>query len=106
MYLVETKTGNIKCNTVEEVKKFSKSKVINIYYLMQVVYDDLVSTSDVRDCIYNYLKGKQMPKEDVLEYVSNILDINKKEVSQVITKMKKEKIIYAVVDLYGWIGIN
>lgn len=105
MYLVETKSGSIKCNNTEEIKKYSKSDIINIYLLQEVNYDDLVSTADIRDCIYNYLKGKQDTKENVLEYVSCALDIRKKEVSKVITSMKKEKIIYTVVD-DGWIGIN
>lgn len=105
MYLVETKTGYKKCNTAEEVKMFSKSEIINTYSLKEVNYDDIVSTSDIRDCIYNYLKGKQEPKEDVLEYVSNTLNIRKAEVSKVITTMKKEKLIYIVVD-DGWLGID
>lgn len=105
MYLVETKTGHVKCNTTEEVKMFSKSEVIKVYTLNEVNYDDLVSASDIRDCIYNYLKGKQESKENVLEYVSDILNIKKAEVSKVITAMKKEKIIYVVVD-DGWLGID
>lgn len=105
MYLVETKNGNIKCNTVEEIKAFLKSEIINIYLLHEVNYDDHVSTADIRDCIYDYLKGKQKSKEDVLEYVSCALEIKKNEVSKVITAMKKEKIIY-VVEFDGWLGIN
>lgn len=105
MYLVETKNGNIKCNNAEEVKAFTKSEIVNIYLLHKINFDDLVSTADIRDCIYNYLKGKQEPKEDVIEYVSCTLDIRKNEVSKVINAMKKEKIIYVVVD-DGWIGIN
>lgn len=104
-YLVETKNGNIKCNNAEEVKAYSKSEIINIYLLQEVSYDDIVSTSDIRDCIYNYLKGKQELKEDVIEYVSCVLDISKTEVSKVITAMKKEKIIYVVKD-FGYLGIN
>ncbi len=77
MYLVETKNRNIKCNNAEEAKTFSKSEIINIYLLHEVNYDDVVSTADIRDCIYNYLKNEQKPKEDVLEYVSSVLDIKK-----------------------------
>lgn len=105
MYLAETKNGNIKCNNVNEVKELSKNDVLKVYLLNEVNYDDLVSTSDIRDCIYNYLKGKQETKEDVIEYVTSILDVKKSEVSKVITAMKKEKIIYIVVD-DGYLGIN
>lgn len=91
MYLVETRDGSVKCNNAEEVKAFSKNEVMKVYSLNEVNYDDLVSTSDIRDCICNYLKGKQEPKEDVIEYVSSVLNVKKIEVSKVITSMKKEK---------------
>lgn len=58
-----------------------------------------------RNCIYNYLKGEQMEKDAIVDYVSKALDVKKNEVSKVITAMKKEKIIY-VVEEFGWLGID
>ena len=64
-----------------------------------------MSTADIRDCIYHYVKGDQIDKETVVNYVSETLGIRKSDVSKVITAMKKEKIIYVVRDM-GWIGID
>lgn len=106
MYLVETKNDDVKCKDANEIKeRFFKSDVVKIYSLSEVAYDDLIATSDIRDSIYNYLKGEQKSKKDVIEYVSAILDVKKTEVSKVIASMKKEKIIYVVVD-DGWLGID
>ena len=105
MYLVRTNNGDKYLDSANEVKKINKNEIIGIYTLVEVSYDSLVSTSDIRDCIYNYLKGEQMCKEDVLEYVSEKLNVKKNEVSKVITTMKKEKIIY-VVEEFGWLGID
>ena len=46
-----------------------------------------------------------MEKDAIVDYVSETLDVKKKEVSKVINAMKKEKIIY-VVEEFGWLGIN
>lgn len=105
MYLVKTNSGNKFLNSADEVKSINKNEIISIYTLTEVNYDSLVSTADIRDCIYNCLKGEQMSKEEVLEYVSEMLGVKKNEVSKVITAMKKEKIIYVVED-FGWLGIN
>lgn len=105
MYLVRTKTEDSIVNTVNEVKEFDKKEISKIYSLTEVDYNELVSTSDIRDCVYDYLKGDQKPKEDILEYVSEKLSVKKNEVSKIITAMKKEKIIYVVSD-FGWLGIN
>lgn len=105
MYLVKTSSGDKFLNSVNEIKNINKNEIIGIYTLVEVNYDSLVSTSDIRDCIYDYLKGHQKYKEDILEYVSMKLDVKKKDVSKVITSMKKEKIIY-VVEEDGWLGID
>lgn len=105
MYLVRTDNGDKVVETANEVKFLDKNKIVKIYSLTEVEYDSLVSTSDIRDCIYTYLKGNQMNKETVIDYVSEILGIKKNEVSKVITTMKKEKIIYVVKD-DGWLGID
>lgn len=105
MYLVETRKQTIKCNSADEVKRIPKSEVIALYGLNKISYDDLVSTSDIRDCIYEFLKDKQYSKEEVIESVSLTLDVKKADVSKVISQMKREKIIYTVKD-FGWIGID
>lgn len=105
MYLVETKNHSIKCKSANEVKKIPKDEVVAVYTLNRITYDDLVATSDIQDCIYKYLKGKQLSKEKVVEYVSLTLSIKKAEVTKTISLMKREKIIYSVKEL-GWIGID
>lgn len=62
MYLVITNNGDQVLNSANEVKEINKNEVIKIYALAEVNYDDLVSTFEIRDCIYGYLKGKQMTK--------------------------------------------
>lgn len=105
MYLVITDNGDEIVDTAEEIKSLEKTKIRKIYSLTEVDYDSLVSTSDIRDCIYNYLKGDQVDKDEVVNYVTESLNVKKREVSKVITAMKKEKIIYVVKE-YGWLGIN
>lgn len=105
MYLVKTKNGDKILNSTNDIKNINKNDIIEIYFLTKVEYDSLVSTSDIRDCIYNFLKGHQIDKDEVLEYVSEKLDVKKNEVSKVITAMKKEKIIYIVKD-FNWLGID
>ena len=105
MYLVKTKNGDKILSSTNDIKNINKNDIIDIYFLTKVEYDSLVSTSDIRDCIYNFLKGHQIDKDEVLEYVSEKLDVKKNEVSKVITAMKKEKIIYIVKD-FNWLGID
>lgn len=103
MYLVRTDNGNELVDTAEEIKALDRANIRKIYSLSEVDYDSLVSTSDIRDCIYNYLKGDQVDKDDVVNYVAETLNVKKKEVFKVITAMKKEKIICG----QGlWLGIN
>lgn len=103
MYLVRTDNGNELVDTAEEIKALDRANIRKIYSLSEVDYDSLVSTSDIRDCIYNYLKGDQVDKDDVVNYVAETLNVKKKEVFKVITAMKKEKIICC----QGlWLGIN
>lgn len=105
MYLIRMNDGDKIVETTNEVKDLDKNKIEKIYSLTEVDYDSIVSTSDIRDCIYNYLKGKQIAKEVVIDYVSEKLNIKKNDVSKVITAMKKEKNIYVVED-FGWLGID
>lgn len=87
------------------VKSIKKEDIEKIYFLTEVNYDSVISNADIRDCIYSYLKGKQLSKETVVDYVASVLDVKKNEVSKVITAMKREKIIYVERD-YGSIGID
>ena len=105
MYLVKTNSGDKFLNSANEVKSINKNDIIGVYTLVEVDYDSLISTSDIRDCIYSYLKGNQEDKDHIIEYVSGRLDVKKNEVSKVITAMKKEKIIYVEED-FGWLGID
>lgn len=105
MYLVRTNNDDRIVETVDEVKFLDKNKIVKIYLLSEVDYDSLVSTADIRDCIYNYLKGTQAAKETIVDFVSMTLGAKKNEVSKVITAMKKENIIYVVKD-FGWLGID
>ena len=66
MYLVKTKNGDKILNSTNDVKNIDKNDIIEIYFLTKVEYDSLVSTSDIRDCIYNFLKGHQINKDEVL----------------------------------------
>lgn len=105
MYLIRMNDGDKIVETTNEVKELDKNKIAKIYLLTEVDYDSIVSTSDIRDCIYNHLKGTQMDKDTIVNYVSKSLDVKKNDVSKVITAMKKEKIIYVVKD-FGWLGID
>ena len=105
MYLVETNDSDKIVETVDEVKSLDRNKIIKIYSLTEVDYDSLVSTSDIRDCVYNFLKGTQAAKATVVDFVSTTLGVKKNEVSKVITVMKKENIIY-VEESFGWLGID
>lgn len=105
MYLVKTTNGDKILNSADAVKSIKKEDIEKIYFLTKVNYDSVISNADIRDCIYSYLKGKQLSKETVVDYVASVLDVKKNEVSKVITAMKREKIIYVERD-YGSIGID
>lgn len=105
MYLVKTTNGDKILNSADAVKSIKKEDIEKIYFLTEVNYNSVISNADIRDCIYSYLKGKQLSKETVVDYVASVLDVKKNEVSKVITAMKREKIIYVERD-YGSIGID
>lgn len=105
MYLVKTNDSDKIVETVDEVKSLDRNKIVKIYSLAEVDYDSLVSTSDIRDCVFNFLKGTQAAKATVVDFVSTTLGVKKNEVSKVITAMKKENIIY-VEENFGWLGID
>ena len=110
MYLVKTKSNENKvCETVTEIKAIPENEVVELYTLTAVDYADVISNASIRDCIYQYLKGNHYPKEDVIEFVADSLEVKRGIVSKVITAMKKEKIIHTVKKaglFYGCIGID
>lgn len=97
MYLLKNKDEKIIVDTVNDVKKFNLS-LYEVYCLGRVDPDELVSDADIMDEIINVLKGKQMTKNEVLDYVNCVIDVPKTKISKVITKMKKQKLIYDVND--------
>lgn len=72
----------------------------NEYKDINVFADD-----NIRECIYETLKGEQMPKEKLLDIVYGKTNAKKCEISKIVTQMKREKIIYTVKD-FEWLGIN
>ncbi len=108
MYLVETEDEAKICKTLKELKAIHKDKIVTIYSLTAVDYDAVILKETIQECIHNYLKGHQYPKQDVIEFVADTLGMKRAEVSKVITTMKKDKIIYTVKKdsvLQGCIGI-
>ena len=105
MYLVRTKQGDKFVESADDVKHINKNDVLEVFMLEKLDYDSIASTSEIRDCLYNYLKSDQIDRDTVLDYVAATLDVPKSKVSKVINSMIKEKIIYVVED-DGWLGIN
>lgn len=68
MYLVKTKSGDKILETANEVKSINKSEVVKIYSLSEVEYDSIVSDSDIRDCVYNYLENNQKSKRGCIGF--------------------------------------
>lgn len=62
----------------------------------------------IREAIAKELKyGKdQIQKVNLLESVSVICDCSRKEVAAEYSKMKKEKMVYSVIDMPGWVGMH
>lgn len=105
MYLVRTKQGDKFVESADDVKHINKNDVLEVFMLEKLDYDSIASTSEIRDCLYNYLKDDQIDRDTVLDYVAATLDVPKSKVSKVINSIIKEKIIYVVED-DGWLGIN
>lgn len=108
MYLIEMEDEVKTCKTLKDLKAIPKDKIVAIYSLTAVDYDTVILKETIQDCIYNYLKGHQYPKQDVIDYVADSLGMKRAEVSKVIVSMKKDKIIYTVKKddvLHGCIGI-
>lgn len=110
MYLLLKDNEKIIVETIKELENMNIDGY-DIYSLSRLNVSDLIFDAEIRDNIYKILKGEQMPKDDVIERVQNILDVSISRISKVISKMKKEKVIYSVDDLWDrngnkWIGIE
>lgn len=103
MYLVLKNNETIIVNTVSELENMDISNC-KVYSLALVDTSELVFDGQIRDCIYKILKGEQMENQKVIDYVQNMLGVSESKIKKVITKMKKEKIIYYVEDMYDLNG--
>lgn len=99
MYLLLNDKEKIIVDTVHELEDFDLKNYM-VYTLAPVVdSSELINDGEIRDIICRILKGEQMTKNELIEKVQFILDISKSRVSKVITKMKKEKVIFDIDDL-------
>lgn len=97
MYLLLNDNEKIIINTTQELDNFQLDKY-KVYTLVLVDSSELISDGEIRDTICNVLKGNQMTKRELIDKVNFYLDIPESKISKVITKMKKEKIIYNIDD--------
>ena len=109
MYLLLNEKENIIVNTIRDLDKYDLTKY-KVYGLTLLDRSELLESEDIRDAISKVLKGNQMPKDDVIDKVQIITSESVSKISKVITKMKKEKMIYLVDDLWDrngkkWIGM-
>ena len=65
MYLVRTRQGDKFIESAYDVKQINKNDVLEVFMLEKLDYDSIASTSEIRDCIYNYLKGDQVDRDTV-----------------------------------------
>lgn len=97
MYLLLNDNEKIVINTTPELENFQLDKY-KVYTLVPIDSSELISDGEIRDTICNVLKGNQMTKRELIDKVNLYLDIPESKISKVITKMKKEKIIYNIDD--------
>lgn len=86
MYLLMNENEKIVLNTIEEFSGYNLNNY-KVYSLVPVDQADLVNDGQIRDEISRILK------------VNYQLDIPKSRISKVVTKMKKEGIIFTLDDL-------
>ena len=99
MYLLLNEKENIIVNTIKDLEKYDLAKY-KIYGLTLLDQSELLESEDIRDAISEVLKGNQMSKDAVIDKVQIITSESVSKISKVITKMKKEKMIYLVDDLW------
>lgn len=110
MYLLLNDEEKIIVNSVAEIEKYDVSKY-EIYALSPVDKSILFEDGSIRDEICEVLKGNQMSKDDVVQAVQDATGSTITKINKVISKMKKEKLIYLVDDLWDsagrkWIGME
>lgn len=97
MYLLLNNDEKIIVDTVKELENFQLNKY-TVYSLAPVDSSELINDGEIRDEICDILKGEQMTKNELIEKLMISFDIPKSRLSKVITKMKREKLIYDVDD--------
>lgn len=97
MYLLLNDKEKIIVDTVKEIEKYNINDY-KVYSLGFVDSSELLTEKEVRDTICKILKGNEMTKDELIEKVVDYLEVKKSNVSKVITKMKKEKIIFDIDD--------
>lgn len=102
MYLLLNNKERIVVDTAQQLEKFQLNKY-TVYSLVPVEASELINDGEIRDVICCILKGNQMTKNDLIEMVIRNIDVAKSRVSKIITKMKKEKLIYDVDD-WNYLG--
>lgn len=110
MYLLLNNEEKIIVNSVSDIEQYDVSDY-KIYSLVPVENSVLFEEGTIRDKVFEILKGKQMPKDEVVCYVYDNSESTITKINKVISKMKKEKLIFAVDDLYDkhgnkWIGME
>lgn len=98
VYLLMNEKEKIVLNTIEEFGDYNLNN-FKVYSLVPVDQADLVNDGQIRDAISRVLKGNEITKDDLIDKVNYQLDIPKARISKVVTKMKKEGIIFTLDDL-------
>lgn len=102
MYLLMNDNEKVIVETAKELESYNLDRY-EVYSLALVDKTELITDSEIRDIICKILKGNQMTKSELLEKAHDYFEIPKSNVSKVITKMKKEKLIYNVKD-WNYLG--
>lgn len=104
MYLLLNDKEKIIVDTIQEIAtRGFKLNNYKVYSLAPVEPSELIDDGQIRDIICRILKGNQMTKSELIETVTINIDVSKPKISKVITKMKREKVIYDVDD-WNYLG--
>lgn len=99
MYLLLNDKEKIIVDTVQELAtRGLQLDEYKIYSLSPVESSELIDDGQIRDAICYVLKGNQMTKSELIETVNINIDVSKPKISKVITKMKRENVIYDAYD--------
>lgn len=100
MYLLMNDSEKIVVESVSDIENMDLSKY-KIYSLCLVDTQELINDGEIRDEISMVLKGEEMTRDTLIEKVSTNLEISKSKVSKVVSKMKKEKIVFNIDECDG-----